>query len=181
MGGGEQQNNSTQTATESEMSKRTEVRAELERLAQVNGGLLLAHKVVEAATDELSPLHTLFQWNDVKAGHSFRLQQAERLIRTVKIEYQSSDPTEHRIRVVRYAPNPLTDRGYGETEVMLRTTTRQPFLLQEWERCLGNVNRFAGLLRAAGHGELATEIQTAMQAARWQLEDHAEAPAMAGS
>lgn len=161
------------------MSKRKEVRAELTRLAEVNGGILLAAKVVEAATDESSPLHSCFQWNDVKAGHSFRLMQAEKLIRSVRIEWASTSPTEHRIRVNRYAQTPLADRGYGEVAVMLQTTTRRPFLLQELDRVTGHVNRFAALLRAAGHDSLADDLQSNVNAIRWSI-DEVDQPAMAG-
>jgi len=44
-------------------------------------GLILPSSVVEAARSSRSPLHKYFDWNDNKAAHEWRLQQARYLIR----------------------------------------------------------------------------------------------------
>lgn len=162
------------------MSKRNEVRDELHRLAKANGGILHAEHVVKAAEDKKSPLHECFQWDDAEAGYSFRLMQAEKLIRTIRIEYASTTKKEHRIRVHHYAPNPLLESGYSPVEVMLRTTTRRPFLLQEIDRLVGHVNRVAALLLAAGRDALAADLQSHIADLRRAIEED-EAPAMAGN
>lgn len=162
------------------MSKRSDVKAELERLAQANGGLLIAQHVVRAAKEESNPLHSLFTWNDTKAAEQYRIQQAERLIRTVKIEIRPSVVTEHAVRIVRYAKNPMTERGYGETAVMLETTSRKPFLEAEYQRCLAQVRRFERILRAAEYHDTADELMTVMQQVHWRLEDE-QVAAVAGT
>lgn len=44
-------------------------------------GLVMPNDVVEAARPSNSPLHPYFDWNDGKAAHEWRLQQARYLIR----------------------------------------------------------------------------------------------------
>lgn len=53
----------------------------LKAIAARDGGRLLPEAVVEEARDEKSPLHGAFCWDDTKAAHLYRLDQAQRLIR----------------------------------------------------------------------------------------------------
>lgn len=53
-----------------------------------DGGLLRPAAVVEAARDESSPLHSAFEWDDTEAARLFRLDQAQRLIRSFKIKVE---------------------------------------------------------------------------------------------
>lgn len=53
----------------------------LERIAKDDPDQLIQPSaVVEAAANPDSPLHRHFEWDDEKAGHSYRLAQARRLI-----------------------------------------------------------------------------------------------------
>jgi hypothetical protein len=61
-----------------------DIGSELERLRESNG-TLTAEIVLEAATDPESPLHAGFEWDDSAAAHQHRLQQARRLIVSVRI------------------------------------------------------------------------------------------------
>lgn len=64
-------------------ASREEIAAELSRLyAQ---GPLRPSAVLEAASDESSPLHGCFEWDDSKAGHQYRLWQARHLLREVTV------------------------------------------------------------------------------------------------
>ena len=48
-------------------------------------GKLTADTVVAEAADPASPLHRKFNWDDVSAAHQYRLEQARKLIASVKI------------------------------------------------------------------------------------------------
>jgi len=52
---------------------------ELQKLTRADG-LLLAEDVVASAETADSPLHSYFEWDNAKAGHQHRLQQARQLI-----------------------------------------------------------------------------------------------------
>lgn len=68
-----------------------DVKLELERIYERDGALH-PEKVVEAARDRKSPLHSHFDWNDKAAAHQHRLNQARDLIRiTVKVIPQISN------------------------------------------------------------------------------------------
>ena len=55
-----------------------------------DGGLLRPAAVVDAARDESSPLHSAFTWDDTEAARLFRLDQAQRLIRSFKIKVEDN-------------------------------------------------------------------------------------------
>lgn len=63
--------------------KATSVKEELEYLREQNGGeLVQPEQVVEfARLNRDSALHAEFEWNNTKAAHQFRLEQARRIIR----------------------------------------------------------------------------------------------------
>jgi len=70
---------------EDKIPKAEVIRQALMELRAEDGSL--SPDVVEAAAkDPESPLHHYFEWDDSVAGRAYRLQQAARLIRTVKIE-----------------------------------------------------------------------------------------------
>ena len=61
----------------------------LKAIAARDGGLLRPAAVVEAARDESSPLHGAFCWDDTKAAELYRLDQAQRLIRSFRVKIES--------------------------------------------------------------------------------------------
>lgn len=54
---------------------------ELERVRKKNGGTLLAENVLEFAKSPKTALHSCFEWDDSKAAHMHRLEQARKVIR----------------------------------------------------------------------------------------------------
>jgi hypothetical protein len=62
----------------------------LKVIAARDGGFLRPEAVVEEARDEKSPLHGAFCWDDTKAAHLYRLDQAQRLIRKFHITVEHS-------------------------------------------------------------------------------------------
>ena len=46
--------------------------------------------MVEEAADERHPLHSRFEWDDLVAGHAWRLEQARSLIQSVRITYKDA-------------------------------------------------------------------------------------------
>lgn len=60
----------------------------LKAIAARDGGKLCPAAVVEAARDEDSPLHGAFCWDDTEAARLYRLDQAQRLIRSFRVEIE---------------------------------------------------------------------------------------------
>lgn len=57
---------------------------ELERIRRDRGSLK-PEFVLDEATNEGSPLHSAFEWDDAAAAHSHRINQARRLITSIRI------------------------------------------------------------------------------------------------
>lgn len=56
---------------------------ELERLSEK--GPLTPDRIIDSAKSRCSPLHTGFEWDDSKASHEWRRQQARGLLQTLRI------------------------------------------------------------------------------------------------
>lgn len=72
------------------MSKKYEIiKAELQSLLQIHG-ILTPEIVLFAAKDKESKLHPFFQWDNEKAAHQWRLDQASMFLRTIKITVETA-------------------------------------------------------------------------------------------
>jgi hypothetical protein len=93
------QNNNREVRVErSHRRKVTEkAQAALEEIQKLRGGILRPKDVVEEARPRSSPLHSYFTWDNGKAAEQWRLEEARRLIVSVRVSIQVED------RVV-YAP-----------------------------------------------------------------------------
>jgi hypothetical protein len=58
----------------------------LQQIEAENDGVIQPKHVVEAARDESSPLHNVFEWDDTIASEKFRMMQARVLMNQVKVE-----------------------------------------------------------------------------------------------
>ncbi|WP_233872383.1 hypothetical protein [Paraburkholderia adhaesiva] len=85
------------------------VRDHLQAMCNRARGNLTAEAVVRDATRKESVLHPYFEWNDGRAAHQYRIEQARELIRGVHIVYESHAET---LRVPAYVRNPSASRGY---------------------------------------------------------------------
>lgn len=56
-------------------------------------GKITAETVLAVASDESSPIHPLFEWDDSKAGHMYRLSQARSIINNIEVKVISDDET----------------------------------------------------------------------------------------
>ncbi len=80
---------------------------ELSRIQNVYGKIT-PEVIVREASDKLSPLHSYFEWDDEKAGHRWRVQQARILLNNIQVKVVS-DGEERRISVFEVTS---TSEGY---------------------------------------------------------------------
>jgi hypothetical protein len=76
------------------MAKSNPVNDVLIGLYQRNNNTLNPEDVVEEASDDESPLHQYFEWDDTEAAHAYRLQQARGLIRRMTVRLILPDKRE---------------------------------------------------------------------------------------
>jgi len=86
----------------------------LNTIAQRHDGALTPEIVLEEATNESHPLHSVFEWNDSLAAHQYRLSQAAMLIRTVKIKVQIAPNEERWTRAFLNVRDPEDDTSEDE-------------------------------------------------------------------
>lgn len=121
-------------------------REELKRLAAANEGVLLPGHVVEAARPDGAVLHGRFEWLDTKAAHLYRLEQAEKLIRTAVsvVDPVTGGPRGEPVRVRTWV-NLSSERGpaggYREIRAVMTNRDQREQLLQDARRELAAIRR----------------------------------------
>jgi hypothetical protein len=123
-------------------SRMEKIKVELDIIAKKNRGRLAAEKVLDEAKSPRHPLHSEFEWNDKKAGHKYRLEQARELIRLVTISF-----VHHSVKIcapyyVKSPHVPANQQGHvALTSSEIQQADAVAILLAEIERVEGCVER----------------------------------------
>lgn len=90
--------------------------------------------VLADAKKASSPLHSYFEWDDTKAAHAHRLEQAGKLIRSIrwKVEY-----TPHTVRAPVYVQDTRAEEGYVSVEDL---KSDEEYAAEVLERRLGAIH-----------------------------------------
>lgn len=91
--------------------------SELQRIATLSGGVLIPAKVVEEAESKTSALHSQFCWDNDKAAHEYRLEQARYLIRTT-VRYIEINGDKRPMRVFVSLTTDREKKGGGYRDVV---------------------------------------------------------------
>lgn len=127
----------------------SDLRSELTGVYQTRGELT-PQVVVDEARPEGAPLHHRFEWDDSLAGEQYRLIQAARLIRSVRIEYTSPQSEEKKfIRAFSslHESGEPERQGYAPTEEILENDVTRRILLRNMERDIATLKRRYGHLK----------------------------------
>ena len=154
------------------MPSSMQVATVLDELNQAHGHLT-PDLVVQAATDEKSPLHPVFEWDDGKAAHQHRLWQARKLIRSVRIERPDGDmmPKYMSIKIEG-------DRQYEEASIVVLDRDKWAVVLEETASALadleGRIEALVQLGNTTGRRGLAQALQADVAAARTRFQEASE-------
>ena len=96
---------------------RNDINAEINRIYQEHNGITPS-LLVEEAKDPNSILHHLFEWDDEKAGHAYRLDQARQIITSVKVNIVSETKMISAVSYVRDPRVPGDQQGYVSIETL---------------------------------------------------------------
>ncbi len=128
------------------------VRAALAELE--NRGRLTPESVVEAARDSNSPLHEHFDWNDETAAHSHRMEQARRLIRSIKVLIVHDELRIVAPKYVRDVTLEPAEQGYRSLPAVARDPeTQRPTLAYYFTQARTNMARAVNIAEALGFGD----------------------------
>jgi hypothetical protein len=105
---------------------------ELRQIAADHDGVLHPEDVVEFAKNPATVLHKAFQWDDEKAGHRYRLEQARHIIR-VTVTTLHPEGEEKRVRAfISLKDDRKKDHngGYKETSRLIKTADGRKAILR---------------------------------------------------
>jgi hypothetical protein len=144
------------------------IEQELEFLAAKNGGVVRPIDVVEFAKDPAAKLHEKFEWDDSKAGHEWRLQQA-RVVLNVYVKVEERTQEEHRVFVSLPSQRKKEGGGYHRlVDVMSDEQMRAEHLAQalaDLQRVKKNYKQLTELSKVFAAIDEATEEHKPLQMA----------------
>jgi hypothetical protein len=112
-------------------------------------GRLTADDVVEVAAPPESPLHPHFEWNDGRAAHQFRLEQARALIRSVHVEFTpKTAPEPQAVRAFVHAHDEHGEPTYVPTKVAMSSDITAERVLADFRSAVESLRRQYGHLSA---------------------------------
>ena len=128
------------------------VRLALEELE--TKGRLVPTAVVEAAADPDSPLHNYFTWDNDEAAKAYRLEQARRLIRSIRVVIVEEDVRIVTPKYVRDVSREPSEQGYiAVREVVRDPEMQRPTMLYYFHAAEGALKRAASTAEALGYGD----------------------------
>jgi hypothetical protein len=84
-------------------------------------GPLTAERVLNEAMNTKSPLHKYFTWDDQKAAHQYRLEEARRLIRSIEVVLEDAKGKQVPMRAYYSVRDAEGQRGYEPMEFVFAT------------------------------------------------------------
>lgn len=122
---------------------------ELERIRTFHNGRLEAEMVVELSRNTSAPLHGAFEWDDKKAAHGYRVEQAKYLIRSIEVVVATPDDKPQPIRAFVSVQRD-DDRSYTSVQHALSDNElRRQVLAQAWMELEAWRKRHAELVELA--------------------------------
>jgi hypothetical protein len=97
-------------------------------------GVLTGQVVVEEARDEGHPLHSRFEWDDAIAGEKWRVEQANELIRSVRVNYTSNGKSSDLRGFVSISRPDTPAREYLPVEEVAEDPLMRKLVLRDAER-----------------------------------------------
>lgn len=135
------------------------VDAELVRIWEEHDKRLLPRDVVDAARPKRNPIHPCFEWNDAAAADEFRLWQARKLIKDVRIVEDSGDERPAFVHV-RLVQEENGGNFYQRAETLRERPTEYLAALDEARRKLASAQAsFEELRRLARGAKSETDVE----------------------
>jgi len=133
------------------------------RLSRRRGRPITAKELLEAAHNSRSPIHDLFEWDDVLAAESYRLQQAYHILRSIKVTIEDHGQTTEVRGFFPVRIEGLRQQGYAPTERIITIPTAAEALLETALRDLRVwYDRYRNLAGAVALSRVFHEVEEAL-------------------
>ena len=137
------------------------------RKLEASDGTITPQAVLSDAKDPASPLHEHFEWDDSKAAHAHRINQARELIRSVRLVITNTESVVRRVAYVRDPAKPAHDPGYISTFQLRKSPNEaRAALMAELARADNAMQRAKDVAFALGLEREIDAIIAAIEAAR---------------
>ena len=137
------------------------------RKLEAADGTITAQAVVDDARDPSSPLHDHFEWDDDKAAHAFRINQARELIRSVRLVITNRESVVRTVAYVRDPNKAAHDGGYVSTFRLRKSPDdARAALMAELARADSAMDRAMEVARSLGLEKQVGEVIAALEATR---------------
>ena len=133
------------------------------KLAEDNGGVITVDDVLDHASDETSPLHRHFEWDDSAAAREYRRWQARALIAKCRITMEYRDDTEVRA-FVSLPSDRSTGGGYRLMVDVLDDDSRRRDLMMDMQNRITYWRRQSALLDSSTRHALQRFSESVSQA-----------------
>ena len=124
---------------------------EVKRLADEHGGEITPEIVLEHARPKSSVLHQLFEWDDAKASEQYRLVQAAKIIRSIKVTISGEGGKHVRVRAFHnISPADELERVYVGVYKVMGVQSYRDQMMDQCKRDIATFRlKYAALSEAA--------------------------------
>lgn len=149
---------------------------ELDRIRQAEG-TLTPGVVVDAARDPSNILHTSFEWDDAIAGEKYRIVQAGKLIRSLRVVPRVGASPQPAMLSVQTGEK-KNERSYATVrDVMNDPAARRQFLIEELDRIIRLLERTSAYPEMEPLRKAADDVMDAMIVAGSKARKHHQSQA----
>ncbi len=126
--------------------------AEIQKIRVSSGGLASPEDIVAAAKSKDSPIHSAFEWNNQKAAHKFRLQQARSLVGYFNLVFEdgAKGPAMVSVKIADkrgYLPTEEATERHDLRAQVLKEAIAQLLAVQNRFRTLGELDAMFQVIR----------------------------------
>lgn len=128
-------------------------RKELRRIKRTHGSLT-TEVIVKEARARSSPLHDCFTWDNGRAAHLYRLNEAAHLCRYILVEVHQKDAKPETYALYYSVPSASGGREYVTIQEAKETKMNDYIIdaarahLRRWQREYGRVKELSGIAKA---------------------------------
>lgn len=95
-------------------------------------GEVTRENFLESARSETSEMHKLFEWDDTKAAHQYRLNQASVIIASIRVTVVEKEPEQVKVRL--YVQDKETSSGYVNIKRAFTEDDKRKRIIEEAKR-----------------------------------------------
>ena len=149
---------------------------EVNRIASSNKDRITPEMILSPASKKTNPMHDYFEWDNSSAGHQYRVIQARRLIRSIKVTIVSRHVEVTAVAYVRDPACGNDEQGYvSVSKVRTEDDNARDVMLDEFTRVSSALKRARELATVFNMVDDVDHFIEKIELMKVQVTDHASA------